>query len=244
MFNGPAIKNRIASYGYAGELSWSMGPKMAAAVSLRREHLRPSDPVLDTAFTDLSLQRGAPVDTLKPNTLSTFYAYIYRRLTTFFYLGYAFSRLDAAFDGVALTDAQGPIPPLPQYETTFAMYPYPTLNELISHTASITLLFNPVSSITWTSKASVPFYSAQKVYAFPDTLMTHHFDDQDEVKYGYKLEFAAPLTIGTTVDYNVRNNLTVSFTYDCFGFPYEEWAYFTKNSYSLHTFKLRITQRL
>jgi hypothetical protein len=252
MPNGPAIKNRIASYGYSAELSSSLTPRGGAAVSFQQEFLEPADPVLDTSFLG-PWPGGVVPDTLQQNRISTFYAYLYRQILEPLYLGYAFSFTDAAIDRRVETYKEpvfdphfSPANPGPHggphqgdiYK--WAYYPYPTPQEMLAHLISVTVNGGLGTKTLWKATVAFPLYSRRKIRYLPE-----YIDHNDDLAYyPYQDEtFTGPLTMNASLTWNLTTRMGLEIAYDYFGFPYESWAYFTDNSYSLHTITLGYQQR-
>jgi hypothetical protein len=129
--------------------------------------------------------------------------------------------------------SQGPEAQQKFYEDAY--YPYPTLIDLHSHNLIISTVWSG-KTVSSNSRVSLPVYSQQKLHAF--------WLEGMSLMDAYSLqEFTGPLTAKSTLQWNISTTLGITFTYDYFGFPYEPWAYFTKNSYSLHTFKTGIEKR-
>lgn len=251
MPNGPAIKNRIASYGYSAELSTSITPKGGGAVNYQQEFLEPADPVLDTSFLG-SWPGGIPPDTLARNRVNSFYAYLYRQVLKPLYIGYAFSFTDAEIDRRVRTYHE-PVFRQPGEEPArpgegphkgdiykWAYYPYPTPQEMVAHLLSLTVNVASGHRVAWKATVAVPVYSRQKLRYLPE-----YIDHRDDVaNYPYQDErFTGPLTMKATVSWNLTTNTGLELMYDYFGFPYRSWAYFTKDSYSLHTIALGCRRR-
>ncbi|MBD3396820.1 MAG: hypothetical protein GF418_14445 [Chitinivibrionales bacterium] len=243
MPNGAAISNHIASHGYAAELGATMGTKGAIAFNFQQEYLTPAPSVLDTSFLGPWPETGAISDTLGTNAITSFYAYLYRQLFKPLYVGYAFSWTDSRFDRRVFTSGEdaGPAMP-PQYKTQSAVYPYPTPTDMLAHIVSISLRFSLHPSVSWTSNVAFPFYSKQDISYMPDTVDVYRFHNEKDFG-SYELPFSGPLTLESNVTWNVSARTGLTLAYHFFGFPYLEWAYFTKDSYSLHTMQLSVKQR-
>jgi hypothetical protein len=251
MFNGPAIRNTIASYGFAGDLGWSMGPKMAAAVNYRQEYLRPAQGALDSNFT-ASSALGYPVDTdtLHPNIKQTFYLYAYRQFLKVLYVGYSFSMNNTDEDRRVITGAdihvpQNPYEPL-YYLFNWAYYPYPTPRRMLTHSITAAGVFTMGTVAQLKVKGAFPVYSRQEIkavmpYYEPSWGMNNAWDRNE---YGvYSEKNTGILSFGAETAVRVTSRLSCTVNYDYFGFPYRAWAYFTKDSYSLHTVSFVLQQR-
>ncbi len=251
MFNGPAIRNNIASYGFAGDLGWSMGPKMAAAVNYRQEYLRPEHRVLDSTFTSSSA-RGYPVDTdtLHTNIKQTFYLYTYRQIMKVLYLGYSFSMNNTENDQRVITDADIHVPRDP-YDTLYylfswAYYPYPTPRRMVTHSITAAGVFSMGTVAQFKIKCAFPVYSRQEIkavmpYYEPSWGMNNAWDRNE---YGaYSEKNTGILTFGAEASVRITSRLSCTAIYDYFGFPYRAWAYFSKDSYSLHTVSFVLQHR-
>lgn len=252
--NGPAVANRVVSYGYSAEIGATMGAKGALAANFSQEFLQPANSRLDTSFIDTGIihyyHDHLPAFSLKPNAITSFYAYIYRQVLKPLYLGYAFSWTDSRNDRRVMTSMEqvqqiGQI--MPDFKTQSAYYPYPTPIEMLAHIVSITLNFRLGQVVNWKSNAAIPVYSRQKLHFLPPyesgpRALTRLLNP-DQYEY-YEEEFTGPLSMESSVTWHIMPPTSVTVSYDYFGFPYKSWAYFTKDSYSLHTLKLSITQRL
>ncbi|MBD3321957.1 MAG: hypothetical protein GF350_12745 [Chitinivibrionales bacterium] len=254
MFNGPAIKNRVASYGYAVDCNWTMGPKMAAAANFRREYLSPNSSVLDSSYTATGRQGiNVDTDTLKNNSKNTFYAYVYRNIIKPLYVGYAFSWTHTHYDRKVMTNYTSVSDPyaFPPQEYAFyewAYYPYPSPRKMLAHIASLAGAYAFANnSLILHADIAFPFYSKQELVYHPASEDEGNFIVPDTIaaydrRYFpvYTEKFTGPLTFSSELKCNITGKTLVAVSYDYFGFPYKKWAYLTEDSYSLHTISLTI----
>lgn len=243
MPNGPAISNRIASYGYAAEVRAPIRTKGALAATFRQEYLEPADAVLDTSYL-VSRSGGIPLDTLEMNTTTTFYAYGYYQVLTHMHLGYAFTYTNAAIDRRVATFAEPVVgsgfPPIVGMAYEWAYYPYPTPQGMLAHIVTAAVDVPLGGRGTWKTNVALPVYSRQRIRYLPDTVYVG--DDLSNYPYQEEL-FTGPLTFETACRLKISDRTELTIAYDYFGFPYRSWAYFTEDSYSLHTVRVSIQQR-
>ncbi len=249
-----AINNRVTSYGYEGEISGALGGKSAFAINYRHNVLEPESSKIDTSAIDTSIIRYpypssvSPTFTLPVNRLQNFYAYIYYRVLKPLYLGYAFSYITSAIDRNMVTSLrhlrntshEGTV-----YKIERAPFPYPTFKNLRSHMFTIAYRTSLTDLLTWTTNASIPLYSNQDIRYIDKYTNASGYPQAIHLDYPfYAQENTAPLTFKSKILWKFSPRTHLTFHYDYFGFPYEEWAYFTADSYSLHTAQLSIKQLL
>ncbi|MFW5959656.1 MAG: hypothetical protein ACOCSE_00895, partial [Chitinivibrionales bacterium] len=230
-FNGPAVKNRIASYGYSSDLEWITILGINAALSFKQEFLEPDNKLLDSTFT-ASTDKGYPVDTdtLPLNSKKTFYAYMYRKFGKFLYLGYAFSYTHTDHDRKVITDAElhEPGPDIDPggpggsennryYSFSWAYYPYPTPRYMLAHSITAACVFRIKKRIQIKLDIAFPFYSRQEMktvlnYYEPNWGIMDNAYDRNE--YGEHTEkFTGPLTINSEIGINFPSETTLSAVY-------------------------------
>lgn len=263
MFNGPAIQNRIASYGFSSELGLSMGPKVAASVNYRQEYLRPACTILSPEFTkignDTIFDPVVDTDSLDNNIKRSFYGYLYKQVFKSLYLGYAFSYATSLYDRKVLTNHEllkrtinaGPMNFDELYGSLYgwAHYPYPTPIDMTAHIISIATNVPITSNLNSLLNLALPIYSYQ-LLRYPMNYWEYAWGGEntppmyDRNSYEFEKEKnTGPLVIRADITAISLFKLKVTLSYDYFGFPYKEWAYFTKDSYSLHTFSTSLSKQ-
>lgn len=233
--NAAAVRNRIGSYGINVEATGGLGENNGFGVNYRLEFLAPDESPLDTAFINRDDKTFMIPDSLDRNTLTAFYAYVYRTVSPGLVLAYAFSWADSKIDRWVLTRKRlvqewGGFPPRMYEVNEYAYYPYPTPVNTLAHLLGATARLPWGKSARWEAKAAVPVYSSRSVLYGPAQVTP----GTPDTRAYYTEKHTGPLTFETkaVIAIKAKTGLTLSYEYFCL--PYRSWAYFTRDSYSYH----------
>jgi hypothetical protein len=214
--NAAAIKTRITSRGFEGEATLSMiAQRVDIGCSYRLENLVPNDTVLDSTFLD-TISSGRPSLPIRENMLYNFYVYAVSKICPFLQAGYAFSWADCDEDRWIATRLEPmPWPFIGQLIQYYAYYPYPTQCKSFAHllVAVIPVSIGPVALL---GKIAFPFYSQREIFS-------------------YSQKFTGPLSMELKTTWAATTHCSMHISYAYYSLPYDEWKYFTRDSYSYNT---------
>jgi hypothetical protein len=170
-----------------------------------------------------------------------FYSYGYLQLLPWLYAGYAFSYCHYDDDRNTVTKLDWVQGMPPKRSIAWAYYPYNSFRHMLTHSVVIAFSKDIRGRLLWQGKTAFPFYSRQKMsFYWPDELPLGSSIEGAKM-YG-TVKFTSPLTFSTAVQVNVSPATALSLKYEYFCFGYDEWSYFTKNSYALHTVGMAVKQ--
>jgi hypothetical protein len=222
--NAAAVKNRVASYGFAFDLMADMAAGLSLGGNFQREFLSPEHAVLDTSF--MAAIGGVPFDTLHDNAINSFYAFLSEKIADAFQIGYALAWTNSQIDrwiSTRYTPSRNTIPPTLFAE--YAYYPYSTPRQSLAHLAIVSSTLAIGSKVRLDGKIAFPVYSRRTVYSSPAVVPSN-------AAFYYTQKFTGPLTISAKAQIHLSKALSCGIRYQYFCLPYTEWAYFTYNSYS------------
>ncbi len=241
--NAAASANHIRQTGYMAGMGSALLNRLEFYAHYEMQIHEPASSVLDSFLLE-PRRGGIAPDTLAPNRIEQFYAYVYSRVLSRprISVGYAFSwsnsetdRWRATWQAVHAGIPQPPsMIPVSYLVCEYAYYPYSTPIKARSHLFLLFLDMNLPGSVMFGNKLTLPFLSTRAALASPDTVYL------GASRPAYNAERnTAPLLLESKMR-REWGRMSTELAYGLFCTPYRAYSYFSEDKYAFHSLECRV----